>query len=135
MSKRVKFEGEDIPLAKLPRPCGYRLLVGMLKIDGVSEGGIVLTSQHVRDQGYLRFVAKVLAVGPGAYRAPKFNDGIPLENRSPEPWAKVGDVVIIGQYSGQAVPCLDGDDAIQTLKFINDDEILGVVPDLQVLAL
>lgn len=133
MSK-IKFEGENIPVEKLPKPSGWRVLVGMFKIENTTAGGIILTDEHRKGREYLRSVAKVLAVGNECYRHPKFQGGIPIETRNPEPWAKVGDVVLIGQYSGQVVNVNDGDES-QTLKLLNDDEILAVIPDISVLSL
>jgi co-chaperonin GroES (HSP10) len=132
MSKQIVFEGENIPVEKLPVPSGWRLLVGMVKIETKTAGGIVLTDEHVKGQEYLRSVGKVLAVGSECYRHPKFQGGIPIESRDPEPWVKVGDVVLVGQYSGQAIKCLDGTDA-QTLKLLNDDEILAIIQDINIL--
>jgi len=130
----VKFEGENIAPEKLPIPSGWRLLVGMIKIESKSAGGIILTDEHVQGQGYLRSVAKVLAVGSESYRDPKFQAGIPIDAREPTPWVNVGDIVMIGQYSGQAITCLY-DNEPQTLKFLNDDEIIAVIPDISVLSL
>lgn len=130
--KEITFEGENIPVNKLPSPSGWRLLVGMLKINETSAGGIILTDEHRKGQEYLRSVAKVLAVGSECYRDPKFQAGVPIDKRSPDPWVNVGDIVLIGQYTGQTIGCLDGNEP-QTLKLLNDDEVLAVIPDLSVL--
>jgi len=129
---KIVFEGEGIPLDKLPQPSGWRVLVGMCKIDERTAGGIILTEEHIRGQQYLRSIAKILAVGAECYRHPKFQGGVSIETRDPDPWVKVGDVVMIGQYAGQSVSCLDGTDP-QTLKLLNDDEILAVIPDVNTL--
>ena len=126
------FEGENIDKEKLPIPSGWRLLVGMLKIEEKTAGGILLTDEHVRGKSYLRNIAKVLAVGKDCYLEPKFQGGISLTERTPSQWVKVGDVVMIGQYSGQEVKCIENG-AIHTLKILNDDEILAIIPDMALL--
>lgn len=130
-----RFEGENIPPELLPKPAGWRVLVGMLKVEDTSKGGIILANEHVEGKKYLRSVAKVLAVGPGTYQHAKFQGGISIEKRDPEPWAKVGDVVLVGQYAGQSISvkdCADNDEP-QSLKLMNDDEILAVIPDMSVI--
>lgn len=128
-----KFEGEDVAPERLPKPAGWRVLVGMYKIEERTAGGIILTDEHRKGREYLRSLAKVLALGEEAYRHPKFNGGIALEQREPKPWVKVGDVVMIGQYTGQSVVIDDGNDT-QTLRLLNDDEILAVIPDVSILS-
>lgn len=132
--KKVNFEGENISPELLPQPSGWRLLVGMLEIESKSTGGIILTDEHVKGQGYLRNIAKVLAVGNGCYKEPKFQAGIPLNVREPSPWVKIGDVVMISQHVGQIVVCLDNNEP-KTLKLLNDDEVLAVIPDISKLSL
>lgn len=128
----VRFEGEGISPDKLPKPSGWRVLIGMLKIEQQTNGGIILTDDTIETKSYLRSVGRVLAVGDGCYQHDKFQGGIPLEKRKPEPWANVGDIVMVGQYAGQAVKCLDSGET-QTLKLLNDDEILAVIPDLDII--
>jgi len=129
-----KFEGEDVAPERLPKPAGWRVLVGMYKIEERTAGGIILTDEHRKGREYLRSLAKVLAVGEEAYRHPKFQGGIALEQREPQPWVNVGDVVMIGQYTGQSVVIDDGGDT-QTLRLLNDDEILAVIPDVSILSI
>ena len=126
------FEGESIPPDKLPQPSGWRILVGMLKIEEKSQGGIILTDEHREGREYLRSMAKVLAVGNLAYQDVKFQGGVSIEKRKPEPWVKVGDIVLVGQYAGQSVSCLDNDKP-QSLKLLDDDKILSVIPDIEVI--
>ena len=131
---KVSFEGEGISPDRLPQPSGWRLLIGMLKIEKQTESGIVLPDEHVKGKNYLRNVAKVLAVGDYSYKEPRFQSGIPLDVREPVPWVKVGDIILIRQYEGQDVVCLDGDEP-QTLRVMNDDEVLTVIPDISILSL
>lgn len=131
----VKFEGESISPEQLIRPVGYRLLVGPVQIDEKSKGGILLTHTNKKELEYVRCTAKVLAKGSEAYNDPKFQGGLPLEQRNPTHWVDVGDIVVIGQYAGQPVKQKDADGNEYTMKFINDDEIFGVVPNVDSLAM
>ena len=126
------FEGENIPPDKLPQPSGWRILVGMLRIEETTASGIVLPREHREGQEYLRSMAKVLAVGNQAYLHEKFQNGVSIEKRNPDPWVKVDDIVLVGQYAGQSVSCLDNNEP-QSLKLLNDDEILCVIPDISVI--
>jgi co-chaperonin GroES (HSP10) len=133
--KTVNFEGQDLPREQLPQPAGWRILVGLVKIEEKTTGGILLVEDYKKGREYLRSVGKVLAVGSEAYLHEKFGGGIPLQVREPKPWVSVGDVVMIGQYAGQTISVLDVDGNVQNLKLLNDDEVLAVIPDLGVLAL
>ena len=130
----IQFEGENIAKDRLPKPVGWRVLVGMLKIDEKTAGGIILTDEHRKGREYLRSMAKVLAVGDGCYQHPKFQGGVSIEQHVPEPWVKEGDVVLINQYSGQSISCNGDDGEQQSLRIFNDDEILAVIPDVNVLS-
>lgn len=120
----MRFEGEEIQPEKLPIPAGWRILVGKQIIEDTSSGGIVLPPQTVNEMECVGYVAKILAMGPECYRHPKFQGGVELTSRSPTPWVKTGDIVVIGQYTGQGISCQGS-----ALKLINDDEVLAVVPD------
>jgi co-chaperonin GroES (HSP10) len=133
--KEVKFEGEHLQSSELPRPAGWRILVGMVKVETKTDSGIVLMESTKKDMEYLRSVGKVLAVGPDAYKHEKFQGGISLEQREPKPWAVVGDTVVVGQYSGQTIHVVGEDGDIQKLRFFNDDEVIGVIDDVSVLSL
>lgn len=130
IQKKVRFEAEHMPLNKLPQPVGWRVLVGMIKIENTTEGGIALLDESVEKQEYLRSVGKVLAVGEDVYKHPKFQGGIELSARTPQAWCNVGDIVLVGQYAGQTVRCVDEQGDVQKVKLLNDDEVLAVIPDV-----
>ena len=129
------FEGEFIPPDKLPQPSGWRILVGMLRIEETTASGIVLPKEHREGQEYLRSMAKVLVVGNQAYLHEKFQNGVSIEKRKPKPWVEVGDVVLVGQYAGQSINVIDcaDNDKPQTLKLLDDDGILAVIPDISII--
>ncbi|HZJ96405.1 MAG TPA: co-chaperone GroES [Oligella sp.] len=91
------------------RPLQDRVIIKRLDNERTTASGIVIPESAAEkpDQG------EVVAVGPGK----KADNGsiIALE-------VKVGDKVLFGKYSGQAVK-VDGED----LLVINEDDILAVV--------
>ena len=136
MTNRDLFEGTNIPESDLIKPRGWRILIGMLKIEELSAGGIALPNEHRRDKEYLRSIAIVLAMGELAYLHEKFQGGVPLDIRTPKRWCEVGDIITLGQYAGQSITLLDSTDNNnpQSLKFINDDDVMGVVQSMKSIA-
>ena len=126
----IIFEAENIPVEKLPAPVGWRLLIGMIRIEKETNGGIVLLNETVEKENYIRCLGKVLAVGDDCYQHPKFQGGVELATRQPRPWAKVGDIVLIGQYVGLAINLVDEQGEKQTVKVLNDDEVLAIITDI-----
>jgi len=135
LNTNLRFEGENIPPEDLPKPAGWRILVGMLKIEEATESGILLGNAHKEGKEYLRSMAKVLAVGELAYQDAKYQGGVSIEKRTPKGWAEVGDVVLVGQYAGQSISVIDetADNEPQALKLLNDDEVLSVIPNSSVI--
>ena len=91
------------------RPLRDRVVVRRKEEEQTSSGGILLpgSAKEKPNQG------EVVAVGDGAV----------LDNGDVRPVAlSVGDIVIFGQYSGNAVK-VDGDELI----IMNESEIFGVV--------
>lgn len=102
-----------------PQPTGYRLLVEPVQVKQETAGGIALPEQAVKAQEYLRYIGKVVAMGPEAYKHQKF-DGA---------WCEVGDWIAYGQYAGQEL-MIRSEDGPKKLRLINDDEVLARVnPD------
>jgi len=130
--KKMKFNGEFIEKGKLPIPAGYRILVGRLKVDDTSQGGIIMTSEYNRAKENNTSLAKVLAVGNLAFKSNTFKE-TDHENAPPVPWCKVGDIILVSRYTGLDVEVTDGEE-VETLKILNDDECLGLVSDINTLA-
>lgn len=128
----MQFEADSIPAEKLPKPAGWRILIAPVKISDTSKGGIVIIDESVKTLEYFRNVAKVVAMGEGCYQHPKFQGGISLEQHSPKPWCKVGDVIQYSSYTGADI-VIQHEGEQSKLKFINDDEVISVVDDLSVL--
>ena len=85
---------------------GNRIVVQLRKAKDVSKGGIILVSDTKATEKWNEVIAKVVAVGPLAYRD--------LNTLQPWPegaWAEPGDLVRVIKYGGDrwAVPHGDGE--------------------------
>lgn len=128
----MRFEAENVPFEKLPKPAGWRILLAPVKIEEQTKGGIVIIDESKKTAEYFRNVAKVVAMGSECYKDPKFQGGIPLEKATPRPWCKVGDVIQYNSYTGQDIIIKhEGEEC--KLRFINDDEVISVIDDLSVM--
>ena len=112
--------GEVAP-SDYPIPAGWRVLIEPIKIEEKTEGGIVLPTAAVEAKEHLRYIGRVVAMGPLCYKHAKFGDA--------GPWCKVGDMVAYGAYAGQEIKIRNkAGDKYVSLKLINDDEVLSVIP-------
>lgn len=110
------FTGDEIPDPKDPPiPVGWRVLVRPLPISDKTAGGIILTEQVHDDMQKTQCLARVIALGPLAYTR---ND------MGGEAWCKVGDIVLIGKFSGLRIKYGD-----VKLALLNDDQVMAVIPD------
>ena len=126
----ISFDGDTLTEEQIPNPGGWTVVLAPIHIDERTSGGIVLVKDDVKAQESTRFVSKVLAMGPLAYTGDKFK---PHPNANPIPFCKVGDIVAHGQYTGATLPCKDSKGQAFYLRFMNDDEIKMVIPDVEVL--
>ncbi len=125
----IKFYGDDIPSSKLPEPSGYRVLIGRLKVEEKTAGGIIMTSDYNRAKENNTSLAKVLAIGNTAFKSKIFKES-EHDNAPCVPWCEVGDIVLVSRYTGLDVDVIENDE-METLKIINDDEILSKINDAQ----
>lgn len=125
------FEADNIPKELLPQPSGWRILIAPVKIREKTDGGIVLIDESKKTAEYFRDIGKVIAMGKGCYEHPKFQGGIPIDQKEPVPWCKVGDIVSYSSYTGKDIT-IKYDGEIIKLKVCNDDEIVAVINDLSV---
>lgn len=129
MQTNTGFDGEDILHRDLPQPTGWQILLAPIKITEETSGGIIIIQEDVKAQEGIRFISKVLAMGPLAYRGDKFKIH---PSATAKPWCKVGDVVSTGQYAGSQIPCkVDGNTFY--LRLVADDEVKTVIPNIGVL--
>ena len=105
-----KLKDKDHPVA-----VGHRILVQTLDVSDKTSRGIYLPGKAVEDHRSVASIGKILQMGADAY------------NRSDmsKAWAKVGDHVMFGKYAGHRFKFGQVE-----LRIMNDDEILGVVPDV-----
>jgi len=102
--------------AGLPRPCGYKILIALPKVEETYAGGILKSDAARKLEEVSTVLGAVLELGPDAYKdATKFPAG---------PWCKEGDFVIIRAYSGTRFKLYGTE-----YRLINDDTVEGVVAD------
>lgn len=104
-------------------PSGSRVLVQFRTPKKVTKGGIILTADVRETEHYNTQTAKVLAVGPLAFRK--------RDTMAPWPegaWCKPGDFVRVPKYAGDrwTVATSDGEDEA-ILSLFEDTNILGLV--------
>lgn len=117
----INLDGEVAPEI-YPVPTGWRILVEPIKIEERSSGGIVLPESAVEAKEHLRYIGRVVSMGPLCYKHAKFEGG--------GPWCEVGDYIAYGAYAGQEVKVHNRSKTkYVALRLINDDEVLAVIND------
>lgn len=104
----------------LPKPILWRLLVMPVKPKEKSKGGIVIPVQAQDAQRYLNYIGRVVACGELAFKTERFEGDSHLP--------KLGDYVVYSRYTGQPMTYKG-----VKLLILNDDEVLGTVPDPEAL--
>jgi co-chaperonin GroES (HSP10) len=105
------------------RPFGSRILVQIRTPKQISQGGILLPSETQDTEKWNTQVAKVIALGPGAFR-----------NRStlalwPEgEWCTMGQFVRVPKYGGDRWEVPVSKDASAMFVIFNDLDLVGAVP-------
>ncbi len=110
-------EEKDAKLAtQLPVPCGYKMLVGLPKIEEKYDSGILKADSIVRNDEIATVVGFVLKLGPDCYKdMAKFPSG---------PLCKEGDFILMRAYSGTRFK-LHGVE----FRLLNDDAVEAVTQD------
>lgn len=103
------------------RPFGARVLLQLRRVFEKSKGGIVLVQETKDNEAWNIQVAKLIAVGPLAFKR--------RDNAEPWPegvWANVGDFVMVNRYAGdrRSVPAADGGEPV-VLVLCNDGDLHG----------
>lgn len=78
------------------RPFGSRVLIQIRTPREVSDGGIIIPGETQETEKWNTTIAKVVALGPGAFR-----NRDTLELWPEGEWAKVGDYIWCPKYGGQ----------------------------------
>ncbi len=120
--EEVKPDSEVAPeerAKQLPTPAGYKILCAVPQLDiGEKFDGSSLYRPAVDtyQEAQATVVLFVVKMGPDAYAD---------KERYPSgPWCKVGDFVIVRQYSGTFVRIRGKD-----FRFLNEDQIEGTIED------
>lgn len=105
-------------------PFGSRVLVQIRSPKRMTSGGIILTDSDRETEKWNTQVAKVIAVGPVAFRTRR--DLTPWPERD---WAKPGDFVRVGKYGGDRWEVRYGpaDDDKALFVIFNDLDLIGRV--------
>ena len=121
-SSTVRRVFRDIPnLDAVPEPVGHRILVQIPATEEKTSGGIIMPDKAKTDEQGVCDVGKVIAFGSAAYwDAERFPKGS---------WCAEGDIVQFGRYGGHRF-VVDGIE----YRYLNDDEILGIVFDPNAIA-
>jgi len=102
--------------SQLPEPKGFKLLIALPEVDEKTEGGILKSSETIRNESVATIVGFVLKLGPDAYKDEKrFPNG---------PYCGEGDWVVFRAYSGTRVK-IHG----KEFRLINDDTVEAVIDD------
>ena len=116
MTEAVKKPEPEEARKQLPEPKGWKILVAMPQVEEKTEGGIIKSSQTMKNEEVGNICGYVLELGPDAYNDEKrFASG---------PWCKKGDWVIFRAYSGTRMMMYG-----QEFRLINDDTVEAVVDD------
>jgi len=114
------YVSADIAASDLPKPTGFRLLIGIPDVENKTKGGILLPDQLRDLEKTASVVGQVLDMGSEAYSdKEKFPAG---------PWCKTGDFIMLRSYTGTRFKVND-----REYRLINDDTVEAVVADPRVI--
>jgi len=107
---------EEKVASKLPKPQGYKILIGVPEVSDKTEGGVFMPDGLKSAEETASIIGFVMKLGPDAYAdATKFPNG---------PFCQEGDFVIFRSYSGTRFK-IHG----KEFRLINDDTVEAVVED------
>ena len=112
---------EEKVASKLPKPQGYKILIGVPEVSDKTDGGVIMPDGLKSAEEKASIIGFVMNLGPDAYADEgKFPNG---------PYCKEGDFVIFRSYSGTRFK-IHG----KEFRLINDDTVEAVVDDPRVYA-
>ena len=103
------------------KPLGSKVLLQIRRTKTKTNGGIILTAEAQDTEKWNSMVAKVISVGPLAFRDRKTLDLWPEGA-----WVQAGDFVRCPKYGGDRWE-IDLDDGAALFLIINDLEIIGQI--------
>lgn len=102
----------------LPTPSGCKILIAIHNMATETKGGVLLPKQFLQREEAASVVAKVVKMGPDAYKDEKmFPSG---------PYCKEGDWVLMRPYAGTRIE-IDG--WPHEFRLVNDNTIEGTIKD------
>jgi co-chaperonin GroES (HSP10) len=104
------------------KPLGSRILIQIRSPETRSRGGIILTDSDKDTQYWNTTVAKVVAVGPLAFRNRNTQDSWPEGD-----WCKPGDFVRAPRYGGDRWKHTDASGKTGYFCLINDLDVLASI--------
>ena len=114
-------ETEDKVAQQLPKPQGYKILIGVPEISDKTEGGVYMPDGLKASEETASIIGFVMELGPDAYAdKDKFPHG---------KYCNKGDFVIFRSYSGTRFRVTGEEDEYQEFRLINDDSVEAVVED------
>lgn len=99
-------------------PWGYKVLVMPMRPRAVSQGGILIPQTVQNTDQYLNYVGRIVALGPYAYKHPKY-EGWPAAS-----FPKRGDWMLYPLYDYHRI-----DFKGTKLFMMNDDSFIGRIPE------
>lgn len=107
---------EEKVASKLPKPQGYKILIGVPEVSDKTEGGVFMPDGLRSAEETASIIGFVMSLGPDCYAdKDKFPNGA---------FCKEGDFVIFRSYSGTRFK-IHG----KEFRLINDDTVEAVVDD------
>ena len=107
---------EEKVASRLPKPQGYKILIGVPEVSDKTEGGVFMPDGLRSAEETASFSGFVMTLGPVCYaEQDKFPNG---------PFCKEGDFVIFRSYSGTRFKIHN-----KEFRLINDDTVEAVVDD------
>ena len=107
------------------KPLGHHVLIEIIPVQFKTESGIIMGSANEQERERKgRDIGKVIAFGPTAY--------LGFEGcESPADWGvNVGDIVeLSGRYDGKFSRVSEYDKAYESLRYVNDSDIIGLFSD------
>lgn len=104
------------------KPLGSRILVQIRSPESRSKGGIILTEGDKDTQMWNTTVAKVIAVGPLAFKNRNTQEPWPEGD-----WCRPGDFVRVPRYGGDRWKSTDAEGYTAYFILINDLDVLAAV--------
>tara|TARA_R110000796_G_scaffold199036_1_gene315298 strand:- start:727 stop:1122 length:396 start_codon:yes stop_codon:yes gene_type:complete len=102
--------------SQLPKPCGYKILIGLPEITDKTTGGIIKPDAIIETESIASVIGFVLEMGPDCYMDTKrFPNG---------PFCKKGDFILVRAFQGTRFQ-IHG----KEFRLINDDNVEAVVDD------